>query len=90
VRRLIKAVDDWYSPRKLHSFLGRLGRNLVVFLPLWPYTHLYSKGVWWDGLDYVIYSSFAFALGQYAYFYSYGGTDEDYPFPPAPRSRHKS
>jgi len=85
MRRLIMSFFDWCRPRKQHSFLGRWGRNFVICLLMWLPGSLFSSWPWWRGLAFDAgLTSFMFAVGQFAYFHVYGGTDEDYPFPPTP------
>jgi hypothetical protein len=90
MRRLLKSFGEWYRPRTQHSFLGRWGRDFIICLPMWPSANLFSSGPWWGGLVFDVgIMSFMLALGQYAYFQVYGGTDEDYPFSSDPGPRAK-
>jgi hypothetical protein len=51
-------------------------------LPIWPLGHLFLAGPWHDGIGWLLWLSFLYALGEYGYFHVYGGTEADFPDPP--------
>jgi hypothetical protein len=82
MRNFLASIRDWYRPRKQHSLLDRWWRTAVITLPAWPIMHMFFPGPWYQGIGSVLGYSFLYALGDYAYFNVYGGTEKEYPNTP--------
>jgi hypothetical protein len=79
MRRFLRAIREWHRPRRRHSLAARWWRDAVLFLPIWPLSHLLFRGPWYGGLGSVVGYSFIYALGEYGYFHVYAGTEAEYP-----------
>jgi len=86
MKRVLAPIREWYRPRKRQSFGNRLLRTLLLMLSAWllgwPLGHFLFRAPWHDGLGTVVWLSLCFALADFGYFNVYGGTEEDYPYPP--------
>ena len=87
--RFWKAFQNWLKPRKSHSFPRRFLRYFLFFLPIVPLVNLIFGTRWYDGFGGAAFLSFCWAVGDYAFFNVYGGTDEHYAdgtFDPSPQN----